>query len=225
MGNLETILMSSNLFKEISLEEIEQLTQRYAYKIKNYSPNDVFALAGDRINELTIVLQGTLVTNMVSESGKYIQIDRLDKGRIVAPAMLFAEDNCCPVNVLPINDVLVFTMHKNVFLDVLNAHNKVLFNFIRIISDVNRFLTEKIHLVSLKSIRGKIAEYILRLAQEQESNTIVNLNLSRQALADKFGVSRQALSRSLSELNEEGLINVQGKKITIINRERLLAEE
>lgn len=225
MGNLENILMSSNLFKEISLEEIEQLTQRYAYKIKNYSPKDVFALAGDRINELTIVLQGTLVTNMVSESGKYIQIDRLDKGRIVAPAMLFAEDNCYPVNVLPINDVLVFTMHKNVFLDVLNAHNKVLFNFIRIISDVNRFLTEKIHLVSLKSIRGKIAEYILRLAQEQESNTIVNLNLSRQALADKFGVSRQALSRSLSELNEEGLINVQGKKITIINRERLLAEE
>ncbi|MDD4055559.1 MAG: Crp/Fnr family transcriptional regulator [Bacteroides sp.] len=225
MGNLETILMSSNLFKEISQEEIEQLTRRYAYKIKNYSPKDVFALAGDRINELTIVLQGTLVTNMVSESGKYIQIDRLDKGRIVAPAMLFAEDNCCPVNVLPINDVLVFTMHKNVFLDVLNAHNKVLFNFIRIISDVNRFLTEKIHLVSLKSIRGKIAEYILRLAQEQESNTIVNLNLSRQALADKFGVSRQALSRSLSELNEEGLINVQGKKITIINRERLLAEE
>ena len=34
MGNLETILMSSNLFKEISQEEIEQLTQRYAYKIK-----------------------------------------------------------------------------------------------------------------------------------------------------------------------------------------------
>ena len=45
--------------------------------------------------------------------------------------------------------------------------------------------------------------------------------MTKQELADKFAVARQALSRSLSELEEEGLVSIRGREIKILDRERL----
>lgn len=218
---LVEILSSSYLFNGISSDEIQSLLYNNEYKIKEYTKNDVFALAGDKVNHLMIVLEGAMIARMVSESGKFIQIDKIDEGRIIAPAMLFATDNVFPVNVIPENEAKVFFMHKESFLKAMNQNKILLHNFIRIVSDINRFLSTKIHSLSLKTIRGKLAEYILQEVEKQGRATSMILPLTKQELADKFAVARQALSRSLSELEEEGLISVNSKEIIILDKFRL----
>lgn len=219
--NLIDILSRSVLFSDIDLSDIELFLDNNDYKIKRYTKNDVFALAGDKVNHLMLVLEGELIARMVSESGKYIQIDKIDSGRIIAPAMLFATDNVFPVNVIPDVETSVFFIHKNSFLSAMHQNEKLLHNFICIISDINRFLSTKIHSLSLKTIRGKLAEYLLQEEERQGGNKTVILHLTKQELADKFAVARQALSRSLSELEEEGVIMVEGRKITIAKRNKL----
>lgn len=214
----------SDLFRGIELADINLFLSNHSYKIKEYNKNDVFALAGDKVNFLMIVLQGNLIARMVSDSGKFIQIDRITEGRVVAPAMLFATENVYPVNVIPEAKVKVFFMSKEVFLKAMNKNETLLYNFIRIVSDINRFLSSKIHLLSLKSIRGKLAGYILELLNEVDHRRI-SLPLSRQELADKFGISRQALSRSLTELETEGLIHIEGRSILVINKQALEDQE
>lgn len=215
------ILSSSYLFKNIAIDDIQRLLLTSEYKIKSYNKHDVFALAGDKVNHLMIVLEGEMIARMVSESGKYIQIDKIDAGRIIAPAMLFATDNVYPVNVIPENDAQIFFMHRDSFLKAMNQNATLLHNFMRIVSDINRFLSTKIHSLSLKTIRGKLAEYILQEAQKQGRGTSLTLQMTKQELADKFAVARQALSRSLSELEEEGLIAVKSKDIKILDKIRL----
>lgn len=219
------ILSQSYLFEGIGQAGIDNFLANDAYRIKEYTKNDVFALAGDQVNYLMIVLGGDLIARMVSESGKYIQIDKIGAGRIVAPAMLFASNNVFPVNVIPESDTSVFFMHKDNFLKAMHRDEKLLYNFIRIVSDINRFLSTKIHTLSLKTIRGKLAEYILSEAERQGKGETVTLPLTKQELSDKFAVARQALSRSFSELEEEGLIQVKGKEIKILNGRRLADEE
>lgn len=219
--NLVSILSRSVLFSNINNSDIELFLNNNDYKIEQYTKNDVFALAGDKVNHLMLVLEGELIARMVSESGKYIQIDKIDSGRIIAPAMLFATDNVFPVNVIPDAETSVFFMHKNHFLRAMHQNEKLLHNFIRIVSDINRFLSTKIHSLSLKTIRGKLAEYLLQEEERQGGNKTVTLLLTKQELADKFAVARQALSRSLSELEEEGMILIEGRKITIVDRNRL----
>lgn len=222
--NLTGILSRSDLFENIDQTEIEHFLDLNSYKVKEYSRNDILALAGDKVNYLMIVVEGSLVARMVSESGKFIQIDRFDSGRIIAPAMLFATNNVFPVNVIPESNVSVFFMHKDSFLKAMHQNEKLLHNFMRIVSDINRFLSTKIHSLSLKSIRGKLAEYILQESYKQESSQIV-LPMTKQELADKFAVTRQALSRSLSELEDDNLISIKGKKIEILNKTGLQDEE
>lgn len=219
--DLTIILSKSSLFKDIEQADLELFLANNLYKIKEYTKNDVFALAGDQVNHLMLVLSGSLIARMVSESGKSIQIDKIDEGRIVAPAMLFATNNVFPVNVIPEGNVSVFFMHKNSFLKAMHQNEKLLHNFIRIVSDINRFLSTKIHSLSLKTIRGKLAEYILLELEKQGEESKIIFSLTKQELADKFAVARQALSRSLSELEEEGLILIEGKEIVILDKNKL----
>lgn len=223
--DLINILSKSDLFYEVGQHEIEAFLTNGSFKIKEYSKSDVFALAGDRVNHLMLVLDGTLIARMVSESGKYIQIDKIESGRIVAPAMLFATHNLFPVNVIPENNTSVFFMHRDSFLKAMHQNEKLLHNFIRIVSDINRFLSTKIHSLSLKTIRGKLAEYILQESEKQGGKQKINLPMSKQELADKFAIARQALSRSLSELEEEGIISIKGKVIEILDESKLASIE
>lgn len=219
--NLIDILSQSVLFSSIDRMNIDLFLETNDYKIEHYTKNDVFALAGDKVNYLMIVLEGELIARMVSESGKYIQIDKIDSGRIIAPAMLFATDNVFPVNVIPDVETRVLFMHKNNFLRAMHQNEKLLYNFIRIVSDINRFLSTKIHSLSLKTIRGKLGEYLLHEEQRQGENLKVILHMTKQELADKFAVARQALSRSMSELEEEGIIQIEGRQIIILDKKRL----
>lgn len=218
---LVDFLSDNELFIPIKKAEIEALLYKSMYSLKTYSKSDVFALAGDRVNHLMIVIKGALNARMVSESGKYIQIDKIDEGRIVAPAMLFASENVFPVNVIPDEDTLVLFIHREEFLKMMHRNEYLLHNFIRIVSDINRFLSTKIHSLSLKTIRGKLAEYLLHESEKAGGSQVITLTLSKQNLADKFAIARQALSRSLSELEEDGLILLQGKKITLLDKKGL----
>lgn len=219
--NLVDTLSQSALFKNIDQNEVEVFLDKNIYSIKDYTKNDILALAGDKVSHLMIVLDGSLIARMVSDSGKSVQIDRIDKGRIVAPAMLFSTHNEFPVNVSPENNVAVFFMHKDTFLKAMHENERLLFNFIQIVSDINHFLSTKIHTLTLKSIRGKLAEYILLESEKQGDSLNIVLPMTKQELADKFAVARQALSRSFSELEEYGLINIDGRKIKILNKIRL----
>lgn len=215
------VFSKSPLFENIRQEDVEIFLENNAYRIKDYTKNDVLALAGDKVNHLIIVIRGELIARMVSESGKYIQIDNFTSGRIIAPAMLFATHDVFPVNVIPEGDASVFFMHKDTFLKAMHQNEKLLHNFIRIVSDINRFLSTKIHSLSLRTIRGKLADYILSESEIQKNQNKITLPMTKQELADKFAVARQALSRSLSELEEQGLISIKGREITILNKEKL----
>lgn len=214
-------LSQTDLFVDIEKTTLEAFFNKNTYTLKEYTKSDVFALAGDKVNHLMIVIKGSLVARMVSGSGKFIQIDKIEKGRIIAPAMLFSTHNVYPVTVIPDEDTTVFFLHRDSFLKAMLQNEILLSNFIRIVSDINRFLSSKIHSLSLKSIRGKLAEYILQEYQKQGLTQTIILPISKQKLADKFAIARQALSRSLSELEEEGLILVEGKKILILDKRKL----
>lgn len=217
-------LLSCSLFRDMAKADVERLLAEENHKIDHYNKGDVVALVGYPCNYLLVVLKGALVARMVSESGKFVDIEKLEKGRVVAPAMLFAEDNVFPVNVIPDEEVVLFKLKRELFLDWMQRDKRLLFNFIQLISDVNRFLTKKIHFLTLKSLRGKIAEYLIYLSEKDNSKNKVTIPITRQELADKFGVSRQSLIRSLSELEGEQLLKIDNREITILDRRALQQE-
>jgi CRP-like cAMP-binding protein len=95
----------------------------------------------------------------------------------------------------------------------------LLVNFLDLISNRSQFLSEKIKFLNFKTIKGKLAHYILQKCTKE--NSFVILGMTQNDLADFFGVTRPSVARALGELEAQGYIEAKGRNIKILNRKGL----
>lgn len=217
---LSELLQECALFHGINDREIHGLLNKYGGQIKNYPGGSLIAQAGDEVRSLHILLKGSVKAEMLDYTGKLIKIEDIYPPRPLAPAFLFGKQNRFPVNISAEAEVEVLSIPRERFLLMLQASQKVLVNFINIISSRGQFLSNKIKFLSFTTIRGKLAQYLLDLPEHPGAGGLV-LAHSQSQLAELFGVTRPSIGRAMSEMNQEGIIRTEGKKVQILDRARL----
>ena len=214
------VLQKCPLFAGMSTLSIDLALGNISYQIINFAPRDVYTLAGMPCRFADIVLSGSLICRMVSLSGKQVEVTRLRPGNLIAPAFIFAKNNSMPVSVETDSEVTLLRMTPLTLKKLIDDDADIRMNYIRSLSNIDVFLTHKMKVLSLFTVREKVAYLLLERAGEQNSNTI-RLTRSRQEIADSFGIQKFSLLRVLSEFEKEGVIRVDGKTIEIIDRSRL----
>ena len=214
------VLQKCPLFAGMSTLSIDLALGNISYQIINFAPRDVYTLAGMPCRFADIVLSGSLICRMVSLSGKQVEVTRLRPGNLIAPAFIFAKNNSMPVSVETDSEVTLLRMTPQTLKKLIDDDADIRMNYIRSLSNIDVFLTHQMKVLSLFTVREKVAYLLLERAGEQNSNTI-RLTRSRQEIADSFGIQKFSLLRVLSEFEKEGVIRVDGKTIEIIDRSRL----
>ena len=100
------------------------------------------------------------------------------------------------------------------------AHQRVLQNLVRTISDKYFLLSRRVDLLLLKSLRAKVCAYLLSEAEQQGSMTFT-IPFSRIQLADYLNCDRSALSRELSTMQKEGLIDTYRSSFKLLEPDAL----
>lgn len=218
--NIIGLLRECMLFRGMSFEEISNVLTGNMGRIKSYSRNNLIAQAGDEVRFLHILLQGSVKGQMVDCTGKVIKIEDISPPRPLAPAFLFGSQNRYPVNITTGEDAVVLSIPRDRFLIMLRESEKVLLNFINIISSRGQFLSNKIKFLSFTTIKGKLAQYLLDLSGQTGSNSFV-LPHSQSQLSELFGVARPSIGRAISELNRDGVFRTEGKRVVILDHSGL----
>jgi CRP-like cAMP-binding protein len=213
------LLSLSPIFAGISAEKIEKMVTRFQYSIKTYKKGNAIVFRGEPCQELMIMIKGTVKGEMIDFKGKAIEIEKISAPRPLAPGFLFGKDNTFPVDVVSSEEVTILSIPKNSLLGIFQSSEKVLNNFLDIISDRTQFLSDKLWFISFKSIKEKIVHYILSQLKKGENTVILPKN--HQELSEYFGVTRPSLSRVFSELERENILTYDRKKIIIKNRDKL----
>ena len=208
------------LFAGMAPVEIEIAMAGVTYSIVNYDSHDIYALTGMPCKTLDIVIRGVLVCRMSSLSGKQVEVSRLHEGNLVAPAFILGKDTNMPVGVETDTDVTVLRMQKSVFHHLIGTHEQIRDNFIRVLSNINAFLTHRIRILTLFTVKEKVAYLLLELAGEQGSN-VIHLSQSRQEIADSFGIQKFSLLRVLADFAKAGAIKINGREVTILDRSKM----
>lgn len=208
-------LKSCPLFKQLDEAEIIQLMHTIRYRVIRYHRGDVFTYAGEVCQHADIILSGEMVAHLAGPSGRIIRMGQHQKGTFLAPAFLFASDNRYPVMVESIEDTAVLRIMPDDLQKLLHSDERLMMNFVRMLSDIVANLTKKVKMLSM-NVREKVCHYLRQLSQQQQSTKVL-VPLSRQELADHFGIQRYSLLRCLSDLKEEGAIEVDGRYIQIIS--------
>lgn len=213
------LLSKCPVFHGISEKRTEELLKHIHYQIKNFSKDDLVAIAGEQITHLYIILSGSVKGEMIDYSGKTIKIEDIEAPRPLATAFLFGKENNFPVTVSANNDVKILAVPISEFLKLLQMDLNILKNYLNSISSRTQFLSQKLHFLSFKTIKEKVAHYLLQKAGERLHS--VELKNTQQQLADLFGVTRPSLARVLAEMQREKLIVIEKRTVTLLNKEKL----
>ena len=212
-------LSEAPLFKGVSTIDIEVILSAVPYRIRKFKTGALISQGGEPVNSLMIVTSGTVKGEMVDDAGKVIKIEDIPAPGALATAFIFGNRNRFPVNVIAISDAEIMSIEKPDFLKLLMGNDIILINFLDMISNRSQFLSEKIKFLNFKTIKGKLAHYILQKAENNKSTII--LDMTQNTLADFFGVARPSVSRALGELEQDGFIEASGKNIRILNKKGL----
>jgi CRP/FNR family transcriptional regulator, dissimilatory nitrate respiration regulator len=213
-----SILSDCPLFRGLKSNETEEILSEVPFRLKKFAEGALISQSGETVVALMIVLKGILRGEMVDYAGRVIRIEDITAPGALAAAFIFGNSNRFPVNVVAVTDGEIMLVEKGDFLKLLMKNGNVLANFLDMISNRSQFLSEKIKFLSFKTIRGKLAHYLL---QRSGNNNSFILNMTQNELADYFGVARPSVGRVLGELEDEGYIEAKGKHILLIDREGL----
>ena len=158
---------------------------------------------------------------MAALSGKQVEVSRLHSGNMVAPAFIFSKDRSLPVSVETDGKVQLFRMRPEELKRLIDVDDVIRMNFIRILSNIDVFLTQKMKILSLFTVREKVAYLLMERAGEQGSNE-VHLERSRQEIATRLVIQKFSLLRVLSDFEKEGAIEIDGRNIKILDRRKML---
>ena len=213
------LLTESPLFKGLSASDIKNVFSEISYQLKTFKSGSIISQSGEPVDSLVIIVEGVVKGEMVDYAGRVIKIEDIHAPGALAPAFMFGSRNRYPVNVVAVSDGAMLMIGKADFLKLLMRNDTVLVNFLDMISNRSQFLSEKIKFLNFKTIKGKLAHYILQRAGNERVTIL--LDKTQSDLADFFGVARPSVGRALGELEDEGLISARGKMITITDKKGL----
>jgi CRP-like cAMP-binding protein len=214
-----SVIRRAPLFNGLSDEEVERIFEVIPHSIRRYKAGSLIAQGGEQVTSLKIVISGIVKGEMVDYSGRVIKIEDIPAPGALAPAFIFGARNRFPVNVVAVTDAELLVIEKPGFLKLLMQNDRVLVNFLDMISNRSQFLSEKIKFLNFKTIKGKLAQFILQRAGEEKQAII--LDLTQNDLADYFGVARPSVARAIGEMEKEGMIEAKGRNIKVIDKVRL----
>ncbi len=207
------------LFRGLSDNEIIGLMHEVKYRVQVYKKGEIIALAGTPCRHASIVVDGEVSAQLIGPSGRVIRMEKHHSGQMLAPAFLFANDNHYPVMVEAESASRVLRLSPDDLQTLIHADQRIAMNFVHILSNIISFLTKKVGMLSM-TVREKVGGRLMKELQQQGTNPIF-LKESRQQLADEFGIQKYSLQRCFHEMQEEGIVRIEGKRIHVLDASRL----
>jgi len=223
--NAAKTLAQAGLFTGLSDAELTLLAQRAVPR--KFSAGELVFSEGEPCAGMYVVERGQIRIFNTSPSGREQVLSIDGPGSSVAELPVFDGGNY-PASVAAIEDSLLLFISKQDFQALCLAHPQVALKVLRVVGARLRRLVGIIEELSFTTVRHRLAAYLVRLAKREGTRTAggieITLPSSNQELASQVGTVRELVSRNLSRLQSEKLIDMDGRRILILNLKGLESE-
>ncbi len=213
----QRFIVFCTICREKPEDEIAKIKCTIEHSIKNFKRGEYIAYQGDTISHLYMLSKGSVKTELVSDSGLSLPIAEISAPYPLAGAFLFADDNRFPVDVIASEESEILLISKNSIEKQMAKCPGFLRGFLAFNANRMQFLSERLKVFSQKGIKAKIAYYIMQKAAKGN----FELGRSIASLADYFGVERPSLSRAISEMVKDGIIEYKDGNGRIADSKKL----
>ena len=213
-----TIMGQSKLFKGLPPEELHQLEQ--ISELRQYDKGDMLFQEGAEGDGFYVVATGQIKVFKMSFDGREQILHILGPGDPLGEVPVFAGQNY-PANAQALGPSSLYFFPRRKLLELYRESPSLAMNMLAVLSRRLREFTVMIENLSLKEIPQRLAAYLLHQQSLKPVSARVKLSVTKGVLSNILGTSQETLSRVLGKLSQEGLIEVQGKEISLLNPEKL----
>src|SRR5215475_8521501 len=222
---LKQILSQVPIFSGLAASEMEFLSQRVVPR--TYSAGQMVFNEGDPCAGLYVVASGHVRIFKISAGGREQVLSIDGRGSSVAELPVF-DGGSYPASVAAVDDATLLFVSKQDFQSLCLTHPQVALKVLRVVGARLRRLVGIIEDFLYTTVGHRLASFLVRLAHKEgrrkDDGIEISLPASNQALASQIGTVRELVSRNLSRLQAEGVLEVDGRTVLIRGLKALEAE-
>ena len=204
----KSTLLTSPLFSGMSELEIERALKIFDAVEKQYAKNEIIAQTGTKLTRFGIVLEGTVQVNFIDIDGNLVLMASVTAGDAFAESLCWLKVQEIPVTITAFSDARVLWLDPSVLSSncddglVTMLRNR----FVSILASKTLTMNDRVQVLSKPTLRQKIITFLSQYSNKNSSKTF-SIPFDRESLALYLGVNRSALSRELSAMKNEGIID------------------
>ena len=205
------------VFEGITAEECRRIYECFGVQEKRFQPEELIYDFDSGRHTIGVLATGSAIVERVDQRGDRTILEHLQPGGVFGEMLMFrnvlgdsvcvsCEKPCC-VWFFP-QEKLENRCEKNC-----GHHNRMIENMFHLISEKATALSERVEVLSRRSIREKLLCYFS--LQQAKNDGSFTLPFSLSALADYISTDRSAMMRELKKMREEDLLSVHGRDVTL----------
>ena len=210
-------LKQSHLFTRLTDVQLDRV-YRHSQVVKLEEGQLLFA-QGEDVTNFYLVLSGKMKLYRVSPDGQEKIIEIVPQGGLFAEELMFMDQPHYPVSSAALSATTVIGIEANDFKDMLRDSVETCLLLLGNMSFRLRQLVHEIDTLTLHSGTCRVANYLLEHAPDDKES--FELDTAKGVIAARLSVKPETFSRIIKNLRGEGVISIDGSKITIHNREAL----
>ena len=184
---------------------------------RTYPSGTLIVIEGAPCNAAYFIAAGAVQVYRMSPQGRRQVLARLGPGQAFNTVPPFQSDGANQASVTALTDVTLYAVLKDDFLRVIRACPELSMVILRDFADRLVHLTDLVEDLALRSVRGRLARFLLQQADGQHNTQ----RWTQDEIAAHLGTVRDMIGRSLRAMTDAGLIRIDRGRIVLLDRETL----
>lgn len=192
---------------------------------RKLSKGQILFTRGEEANGLYVIVSGSIRAYRESKDGREQTMHVETAGATLAEVPVF-DHGAYPSTTMAEEDSIVLFIHRDTVMEFLRANPDAALAALKVLASRLRKVTLRLEGVTLQDVGQRLAQLLLeRAARAEPSNGKISFILKEphQRIAATLGTVREVIARQLRRFANEGLIEVNGRNITILDADRLRA--
>ncbi len=211
---------SGSLFRHLTHEEVDLVN--YEKEFRQYKRGEVLYREGSRISGFYCLHSGIIKVFKTGFDGKEQIIRFARPGDIIAYRSVLSNEVAC-TSAKVIEDSRVCFIPSEILISLVKSNSNYAFEILKLacheLGEANSFITD----IAQKTVRERLAEILLYLVNDfgLDDQNFLQISLTREELANIVGTATESVIRLLSEFKSDRLLELNGRKIRILNKKGL----
>jgi CRP-like cAMP-binding protein len=191
-------------------------------RTKKYHQGEVLFSAQEKANGFFYVESGEIRVYKMDENGREVEVVRLGPGDFLGEAIVFVSSEF-PFFAQAVKDSEVLFFDRTTILRAMETNPSVAKFFVSLLAQKCVVLSRRVESLGLLTVRQRLIQYLLSNCPGG-LQCVIELKVKKSELAKILGTVGETLSRNLKQMQEEGLIDVEGNRIRVVDCYKMRSE-